>query len=148
MKMRNVTKLLPAARTPAAALLLLIGLSACSGADKNASNGTAAENVSVPADESAARDDSSVAAEMHNRMAADQNQGMGASSGAMADDQMGSSMGNAQSSGMPDDSMPMGGGNMASGMGNMADHHKGMKGGSMSKPMPKPSPDKPMQDDM
>ena len=138
------------ARAPAAALLVLLGLSACSGSDKTASNGTATDNVVLPADESTGRDDDAgVAAAMHNRMSTQTEAGTPSTAAGMGDDQMGSggAMGNAQGGAMADDAMPMGGGNMASGMGNMADHHKGTKG-SMNKPMPKPTPDKPMQDDM
>lgn len=143
------------ARAPAAALMVLLGLSACNGSDKTGSNGTAAENAVPPADEGTGRnDDAGVAAAMHNRMSSEAGTSGGANAAAMGgagmgDDQMGSggAMGNAQGGAMADDSMPMGGGNTASGMGTMADQHTGMKGG-MNKPMSKPTPDKPMQDDM
>lgn len=139
---------LPKLAMTAAALLVV---AACDSAQK-ASNGTAAENVVLPADETARPDDAGVAAAMHNQMSGAADSQAGSAGAGMADDQRGSGsmpnssmsggMGNGQMGGMMDDNMPM--------SGNMADHHKGMNnmGGAKPKSMPKKDASPPMQDDM
>lgn len=153
--MNNPTKpLWKSALAATAAILAGLSVSACGGADTGTANTAAADNVVLPADESAARDDAGVAAEMHNQMSSQAGNQTDAAAMPMGDDQMGAAgMGNGQ---MGD--MPMDGGNMAASKGGMGDHHMGMSGnmsgGSMNKsgtakpaPMPKDKP-MPMQDDM
>ncbi|WP_144036844.1 hypothetical protein [Sphingopyxis witflariensis] len=154
----RTTPLWKSALVPTAAILAGLSVSACGGADTSTANTAAADNVALPIDESAARDDAGVAAEMHNQMSGQAGNQTDAAAMPMGDDQMGAGgMGNGQMGGMMDD-MPMGGGNMAASKGGMGDHHMGMSGnmsgGNMNKsgtakpaPMPKDKP-MPMQDDM
>lgn len=124
----------------AAAMLALLGATACDGSkDTAATTASADGNAVLPADESMERHhEQGVAAEMHNQMTAQQGNKMGAAQGGMADDQMGAG-------GMMDDSMPMG-------KAPMGDKPMGNSGGAMGDTMAKPDAGKakpmPMEDQM
>lgn len=117
----------------AAAMLALLGVTACDGSkDKPANTAAADQNLTLPADESVERHhEQGVAAEMHNQMSAREGDQMGAGQGGMADDKMGAG-------GMTDDSMPMG-------KAPMADKPTG---NSMAKPDAAKDKPMPMEDDM
>ena len=124
----------------AAAMLALLGSTACDGSKDTAATTAAADgNVVLPMDESMERHhEQGVAAEMHNQMSAQQGNQMGAAQGGMADDQMGAG-------GMMDDNMPMG-------KAPMGDKPMGNSGNAMGDTMAKPDAGKakpmPMEDHM
>jgi hypothetical protein len=124
----------------AAAMLALLGTTACDGSKDTAATNEAADgNVVLPTDESRERHhEQGVAAEMHNQMSAQQGNQMGAAKGGMADDQMGAG-------GMMDDNMPMG-------KAPMGDKPMGNSGAAAGDTMAKPDAGKdkpmPMEDDM
>lgn len=123
-----------------AAMLALLGATACDGSKDTPANTAAADqNLTLPADESVERHhEQGVAAEMHNQMSAQQGDQMGAGQGGMADDKMGAG-------GMMDDNMPMG-------KAPMGDKPMGNSSNGMANSMAKPDASKdkpmPMEDDM
>lgn len=123
-----------------AAMLALLGATACDRSKKDtpANTATADENVVLPADESREQHHAQgVAAEMHNKMSAEQGNQKGAGQGGMADDQMGGG-------GMMDDKMPMGKAPMGGTKAGTADK----PGNSMAKPDASKDKPMPMEDDM
>lgn len=101
--MKNPTNIRRPVLFTTVVMLALLGVTACDRSkDTETDAAPADKNAVLPADEGREKDHAQgVAADMHNRMSAEQGNQKGAGQAGMADDQMGSG-------GMMDDHMPMG----------------------------------------